>query len=982
MLGLRAWPSGWWLLGGWSLRSKIHAVLLVVVMALVVVHHMPLWNWFIEDAAITFSFARNFATGEGLVALPGGERVEGYSNPTWMAFLAGAHVVGLTDLFEVARWSQLFLCVGTVPFVYLAAREGFGKDSDSPLVAAGFLAASSQFALWGGSGLENALLNFLFALALWRMFVEIRTGAWPWSAFVWFLVAITRPEAPLFAAIGGATSGFVHLVQRRNLAYSAKWLGTFLVPFGLYHLIRYQYFAWALPNTYYAKLDHKEPLPWSWTRRPWNWTRSFFADLGQAFFLPIWILGAIGDGKGRTALAVLVFAIVGLTIELSDDQRWLLLVAVGALLGAFWLGLRSADDHPPAWLAGAGLGGAIALVALAEIARIRGHAPHLVPMPAWATDAPPFVLAGAAVAVAIVSVGGRAWPMRLVSWLLCVTVVTFAVWAQGDWMAGYRWYAMAVVPGALLFAAGTESLARFAVSMFDRRQRESEQVGVWARLLTFLLLLAQLPGNVKSTSDFEKKPETAPRQVKVRVEYVKGVRDRLHFDGKWTDLDVDMGAHLWWSDFEMMDIAGLVDVPWGHHKFEYAFVEEYVFHELKPEFAHVHGSWASHSKMATHPEWRRDYIEIPGFPAGKNFHIGNYVRKDLIVQPAWPFGGEPIPMGDGLVVYGVHVDAEPGSGKAVDVQVGLAHTKIRKKKGEDDVRVLLFASNDKRIETWDVAPGYDWYWPWEWRADDVFVGKYTLPITLPPGTYDLGLVMLRSDGTVVVPPPDTLPPGTTVGGVGDVTARFATGEIVYRKALTVLTVEDRAKVAADVRLAAVDAAAKGHCEEAEEKWAKARHHRAGEKDWVEEHIRDISRAFANCWAASSDTATDRDDKVHRLVTAHDWDHWAPAYRSRATPLADELMAEGDKARAAEDWETAYKAYTQTIAVEPTRAWARRYAEEARAFRLGIDKATKDRLALETERKAAEAAERRRAAQEKRDLDKAAAAEAEAPEQGG
>jgi hypothetical protein len=221
-----------------------------------------------------------------------------------------------------------------------------------------------------------------------------------------------------------------------------------------------------------------------------------------------------------------------------------------------------------------------------------------------------------------------------------------------------------------------------------------------------------------------------------------------------------------------------------------------------------------------------------------------------------------------------------------------------------------------------------------------------------------------------------------VGGVGDVKARYATGEIRFPKALTVLSVDDRAKVAADVRLAALDAAAKGHCEEAEELWAKARHHRAGETDWIEEHLADVSRAFANCWAASSDTATDRDDKIRRLITAHDWDHWAPAYRSRATPVADELMAEGDRARAAEDWETAYEAYSQAVAVEPTRSWARRYAEEARAFRLGLDKATKDRLALETEKKAAEAAERRRAAQQKRDDDKAAAAEAAAPEQGG
>jgi hypothetical protein len=962
-------------------RTRIHALLLVLITVGVIVHHAALWHWFIEDAAITFSFARNFATGEGLVAFPGGERVEGYSNPTWMAFLAAAHLVGLRDLFEVARWSQLFLCIATVPLVYLAGREGFGKDSDSPIVAAGFLGASSQFAIWGGSGLENALLNFLLALALWRMLREVRTGGWPWSALVWFLVAISRPEAPLFAAVGGLCSAFVQLAVRRNLLYAAQWLGTFLVPFGVYHTIRYEYFAWPLPNTYYAKLDHKEPLPWSWTRRPWNWTRSFFADLGQAFFLPVWILGAVGDGKWRTAVAVVVFAVVGLAIELSDDQRWLLLVLVGGLLGAFWLGLRAADPDPPAWLAGAGLGGAVALVALAEIARYRGNTPHLVQMPPWATDAPPYVLAVAAVVVAIVAVGGRAWPLRLVSWLLCVTVVVFAVWAQGDWMAGYRWYAMATVPGALLFAAGTESLARFAVSLFSRAQRASESVGGWARVLTFGMLLGQVPANVASTLAFQAKPETAPRQVKTRVEYVDSVRDRVHFDGRWLDLDVDMGAHLWWSDFKMMDIAGLVDVPWGHHKFEYPFVEEYVFHEMKPQFAHVHGSWASHSKMMTHPEWKRDYLEIPGFGNGKVLHMGNYIRKDLVVQPAWPFGGPPVPMGDGIVAYGVHVDAEPGTGKAVDLEVGLAHTKVKKKKGDDDFRAVVFASNGKRLASWDVPPGYDLFWPWEWRTEDVAVGKYTLDVSLPPGTYDVGLVLFRADGTVITPPPETVPQGVVVGGVDDVPARFARGEIRWPGALTVLTVDERARRAADARQAAIDDAAHGQCEDAEAKWALARHQRAGEEDWVADHVTEVSRAFANCWAASADHAADRDDKVRRLERAHDWDHWAPAYLDRARALALELEAEGARARAAQDWETAYTAYSEAVGVDPTRAWSRRYAEEARAYRLGIDKATKERVALENERKAAEAAERRRAAQEKRDLEKAASAAAE-PEPGG
>src|SRR5690606_8082610 len=58
-------------------RGRLHG--LVVCAALYLVHYATLSTWFIEDAAITFAFARHVAEGEGFVAWPGGERVEGFS---------------------------------------------------------------------------------------------------------------------------------------------------------------------------------------------------------------------------------------------------------------------------------------------------------------------------------------------------------------------------------------------------------------------------------------------------------------------------------------------------------------------------------------------------------------------------------------------------------------------------------------------------------------------------------------------------------------------------------------------------------------------------------------------------------------------------------------------------------------------------------------------------------------------------------------
>src|SRR3712207_1515595 len=48
-------------------------------------HYLVHLRFTMDDAAITFAYARSFAEGEGLgVLTPGSDRVEGYSHTTWL----------------------------------------------------------------------------------------------------------------------------------------------------------------------------------------------------------------------------------------------------------------------------------------------------------------------------------------------------------------------------------------------------------------------------------------------------------------------------------------------------------------------------------------------------------------------------------------------------------------------------------------------------------------------------------------------------------------------------------------------------------------------------------------------------------------------------------------------------------------------------------------------------------------------------------
>lgn len=79
-------------------QGRRHASWLVVCGLIYIGHYLVYCipqPFFIEDAAITFTYAEHLVAGEGLVTYPGGERVEGYSNALWTFLIALLYALGL-----------------------------------------------------------------------------------------------------------------------------------------------------------------------------------------------------------------------------------------------------------------------------------------------------------------------------------------------------------------------------------------------------------------------------------------------------------------------------------------------------------------------------------------------------------------------------------------------------------------------------------------------------------------------------------------------------------------------------------------------------------------------------------------------------------------------------------------------------------------------------------------------------------------------
>lgn len=256
---------GWW--------SPIAAV--VFGTALIAVMGAFYGRWIVDDAAITFDYARNIALGYGPVAQPSGPVVEGYSNPTWLVLLVAGRTVGLFDhglVFGIPDYVlypkalAVACCAGMLCAVYFCAREVNRRAWLTTLLAAAALAGTSSFVIWSFSGLENplyALLVTWLAAILLRGVVReslLRRHVAILAGVLVLLAALTRPDGLIYIA---AYPVLVLIsVDRTNVRDSVRGVVlsvlVFAVPYGAFLTLRYSLFGHLVPNTAIAKA---QPLP-------------------------------------------------------------------------------------------------------------------------------------------------------------------------------------------------------------------------------------------------------------------------------------------------------------------------------------------------------------------------------------------------------------------------------------------------------------------------------------------------------------------------------------------------------------------------------------------------------------------------------------------------------------------------------------------------------------------------------------------------
>ena len=207
-----------------------------------------------DDAMVSMRYARNLAEGYGLTWNPGGERVEGYSNPLWVLLMAIFH------LFPIPA-SKISLFIQASGGLLLATNLFFVKKiaetlTDNPLISLLVVFLTAFYIPlnnWGLQGMEVCLLTLILNIALWIMLrtLQISTFSfWPYLLLgIGTLVRIDMAVLLVAALIFFIIADIPH--RRQHLIWGISTLVLFLLGQTLF---RWLYYGDFLPNTFYLKM--------------------------------------------------------------------------------------------------------------------------------------------------------------------------------------------------------------------------------------------------------------------------------------------------------------------------------------------------------------------------------------------------------------------------------------------------------------------------------------------------------------------------------------------------------------------------------------------------------------------------------------------------------------------------------------------------------------------------------------------------------
>jgi hypothetical protein len=227
----------------------------------------------IDDAYITFQYARNLADGYGFVFHPGGEPTEGFTNLLWVVLLVPSFIFDIDPLSYARGFSVILVLIGScflcLTYKLLVPSENFRLTWSLPILLwLGYYNTTFHLML----GLETTLYSTLLIVLGYQLAKSIlllqksdlknisftsnneRYISLKYNLFTFYIIGIfiglTRPEG--FAATFVLGLSFFTLRAQIKTVVAAFLFYLFSV--FVIVIIKYMIFGSFIPNSFYLKV--------------------------------------------------------------------------------------------------------------------------------------------------------------------------------------------------------------------------------------------------------------------------------------------------------------------------------------------------------------------------------------------------------------------------------------------------------------------------------------------------------------------------------------------------------------------------------------------------------------------------------------------------------------------------------------------------------------------------------------------------------
>lgn len=205
---------------------------------------------------VSMRYAYNMAHGYGLIWNPGGERIEGFTNPLWTLYMAIVHLlpVSAEKISLIIQLTGLVLFLLTLYYVKKIVDYLTNGSKFTSILAVCLTAFYFPLINWNIiQGTEVSVLTFLLTITVWLHFKSFDNKTYSSLLFVLLGIGIwVRLDFFLTACILIILMAFFNKQQRKIILLKGIpiFLSFLLLQIGL----RYWYYHDLMPNTYYLKM--------------------------------------------------------------------------------------------------------------------------------------------------------------------------------------------------------------------------------------------------------------------------------------------------------------------------------------------------------------------------------------------------------------------------------------------------------------------------------------------------------------------------------------------------------------------------------------------------------------------------------------------------------------------------------------------------------------------------------------------------------